>query len=96
MKILAIENERAIIPAEDRSTLLKEEARAVWELHQRSIIREIYFHKDRSQAIMILECSDESEARKILGMLPLVQKRYIQFELYPLVPYPGFDRLFEK
>lgn len=96
MKILAIENERSPIPATERDALLKNEARAVWELCQRSIIREIYFHKERSQAIMILECQDESEAREILGTLPLVRAEYIGFDLYPLIAYPGFARLFEK
>jgi muconolactone delta-isomerase len=95
MKILAIEKDVRPIPPEKRYAVLKDEARAVWDLVERSIIREIYFRKDHSQAIMMLECTDESEARKILGTLPLVQERYIRFDLYPLTPYPGFARLFD-
>jgi hypothetical protein len=30
----------------------------------------------------------------VLGMLPLVQQGLITFEVIPLVPYPGFSRLF--
>ena len=32
----------------------------------------------------------------MLETLPLVQAGLIRFEVIPLVPYPGFGRLFEK
>ena len=32
----------------------------------------------------------------MLDSLPLVQAGLIRFEVIPLVPYPGFERLLEK
>jgi hypothetical protein len=66
----------------------------VWELYQSGVIRELYFRGDRSDAILILECADEGEAQQVLDSLPLVQAGLITFEVIPLVPYPGFGRLF--
>jgi hypothetical protein len=42
----------------------------------------------------VLECASLDEAQEILDTLPLVRDRLIEFELIPLVPYPGFERLF--
>jgi hypothetical protein len=45
---------------------------------------------------LILECADVEEANQLLDSLPLVQEGLIEFEVIPLVPYPGFERLFEN
>jgi hypothetical protein len=37
-----------------------------------------------------------AEASEVLGTLPLVREGLIAFELVPLVPYPGFFRLFAE
>jgi hypothetical protein len=37
---------------------------------------------------------DVEEAKKILETLPLVKENLIEFEIIPLIPYPGFARLF--
>jgi hypothetical protein len=94
VKILAIERDLRPLPEARRSALLLQEARAVWELQQSAVLREIYFHRDRPQAVLVLECGGEMEARTVLGTLPLVAEGYTAFEVYPLVPYPGFARLF--
>lgn len=95
MRIIAIEKDLNSVPQENRESILREEAHAVWGLYQRSIIREIYLHRDRPQAILILECSSENEAADLLNSLPLVEKGYTTFDIIPLVPYPGFSRLFK-
>jgi len=41
-----------------------------------------------------LECADVVEAESLLTTLPLVRAGLIAFEVIPLVPYPGFERLF--
>ena len=94
MKILAIEIE--LPGAEDSAfrALAKEEAARTWELYQAGLIRELYFRKDRSEAVLILECAGVEEAAKLLSTLPLVEMGLIDFELIPLVAYPGFARLF--
>ena len=95
MKILALEKDIQPIPDGLRESILKDEAQAVWQLQQRGVIRELYFHRDRPQAILMLESTDLEDARTILGSLPLVKGNYTAFELLPLAPYPGFARLFD-
>lgn len=95
MKILAMEIETEGVKPEQFAPHLKGEARHVWELYQGGTIRELYFRADRSEAVLILECRDVIEAREKLDSLPLVQAGLIRFEIIPLVPYPGFARLFE-
>ncbi len=96
MKILVIEKDLKPIPAENKEKLLKEEALSVWKLQQNMVVREIYFHASHSQAILMLECESENEARLVLQELPLVKYGYTDFDLYPLSAYPGYSRLFEK
>ena len=67
---------------------------AVWELYKKNFIRELYFRKDKSSAILILESESVEEAEKTLAELPLVKEKLICFEIIPLVAYPGFERLF--
>ena len=94
MKILAMEIETEGVRPEQYRPHLKAEARRVWELYQSGAIRELYFRADRSEAVLILECTDGNEARQILESLPLVQAGLITFDVIPLIPYPGFARLF--
>ena len=96
MKILAIEKEISGTTPEDFQPHLKVEVQKVWELQQQDIIREIYFRADRSCAVLMLECDSIVEAEKILQRLPLVQANLIKFEIIPLKPYPGFERLFDN
>jgi hypothetical protein len=95
MKILAIEHE-SLDAAPDRFTkaLLIAEAQRTWDLHQSGVIRELYFRADRHEAVLVLECAGADEARSVLDTLPLVREKLIGFELIPLIPYPGFARLF--
>ncbi len=95
MKILALEHEVPNLTAGDFQPHLKAETRRVWELYKNGIIREIYFRADQTSAVLVLECADVKEAGNILSTLPLVMENLIRFELIPLVPYPGFERLFE-
>lgn len=94
MKILALEKEVPGKTAADFQPHLSPEAERVWELYQAGVIREIYFCGDRPEAVLILECADATEARETLNTLPLVKEGLIDFEIIPLVAYPGFARLF--
>jgi muconolactone delta-isomerase len=95
MRILAIEHELAQAPPDDFASYLKAEALKAWELYQQGVIRELYFREDRPEAVLLLECATVEEAQKILNTLPLVEAGLIRFEIIPLVPYPGFLRLFK-
>jgi len=95
LKILAIEKDVPGVIEEQFRPHLRAEAARAWELHQIGIIRELYFRQDKSNAVLVLECRDTEEARNILGTLPLVREGLIVFEILPLVPYPGFAKLFD-
>ena len=94
MKILAIEKEYDGKAVEDYQPHLEAEARQVWELYKKGVIREIYFHADQKSAIIILECKNIEDAEENLSTLPLVSEGLIYFEFIPLIPYPGYERLF--
>jgi hypothetical protein len=96
MKILAMEVETEGVTPEQFTPHLEAEARAVWELYQSGVIRELYFRADRPEAVLILECADVTEAQETLAGLPLARAGLIRFDVIPLIPYPGFARLFEK
>jgi hypothetical protein len=94
MRILAIERGVEGKTAEDFEPHLEAETRRVWELYTKDVIREIYFRADERSAVVLLECEGIEEAEEHLSTLPLVRGEVIRFDLIPLVPYPGFERLF--
>jgi hypothetical protein len=96
MKILALEHEISGTTAEQFQQYAIAEAGKIWELHQAGLIRELYFHADKNEAVLMLECGSVIEAQEILKTLPLVQAGLISFEVIPLKAYPGFARLFVK
>ena len=94
MKILAQEREVPGVREEQfTDEILKAEALKAWELHQSGVLRELYFTADRHEAVLVMECADAEEARRYLGELPLVKAGLIAFDVHPLVPYSGFERL---
>ena len=94
MKILALEQDVRGVSDADCLPYLKAEAARVWVLYQSGTIREMYFRGDTHSAVLVLECADLDDARIVLDSLPLVQHNLIAFEVIPLIPYPGFSRLF--
>jgi len=94
MRILAIEVENPGISSHEFTRLQKAEAKIVWRLYQEDFIREMYFRGDQTSAVLLLECSDIAEAQRKLAELPMVSEGLINFDLIPLVPYPGLSRLF--
>ena len=95
MKLIALERPVSGVADEAfTAEILKEEAVRAWDLYQSGAIRELYFRADRQEAVLVLEAQDVATAREILSELPLVRAQFIDFELVPLAPYPGFARLF--
>ena len=94
VKLLALEIEEPGTTPEAFHPHLEAEARAVWELYRAGVVREAYFRTDHHAAVLVLECRDAAHAREVLASLPLVQHRLIRFDLVPLAPYSGFERLF--
>jgi muconolactone delta-isomerase len=96
MKILAIEKEKPGTRPESFRPFLKAEAARIWELNRSGVLREFYFEEGRHRAVLILECVDAPDARAVLASLPLVREKLIEFDIMPLSPYTGFERLFEN
>ncbi len=96
MKILAMEKEIPGVQPDEFARHLKAEALHVWSLYTSGALRETYFRQDRSEAVLILECADATEAAALLDSLPLVKAGLISFDIIPLVPYTGFGRLFSE
>jgi hypothetical protein len=96
MKILALEHELPGAAAGQFLRYANEEARKAWELYQAGVIRELYFRADRTEAVLVLECTSIAEAQETLSELPFAREGLIAFELIPLKAYPGFERLFAK
>lgn len=96
MRIIAIEKETPGLSTRDFIPHLRAEARQGWELYKGGIIREMYFRADKPEAVLILECDSLELAKEHLATLPLVEKGLISFELIPLKPYHGYERLFDK
>ncbi len=96
MKILAMERELPGVQPDQFAQHLKPEALRVWGLYSSGALREMYFTRDGSEAVLMLECSDEHEAVRLLDELPLVRAGLIRFDIFPLVPYTGFARLFSE
>ena len=95
MKVVAISKD---LPGADEEQftedILRAEAGKAWELYQSGILRELYFSADTHEAVLVLECESAEEARRRLAELPLVRAGLIDFDVKPLVAYPGFARLF--
>ena len=97
MMILAIERDVPGVTEEEFKPHLKEEEAArVWEQYQAGLFRELYFRQDQPSAVLVLECTDIEEANAVLNSLPLVKEELIAFDIIPLIPYPGFSRLFAR
>jgi hypothetical protein len=94
MKIIALEKEISTAKPIEFRRRAKAEAKALWNLYLNGIVREFYFRKEKKLAVLILEVKSKAEANSALSKLPYVSKKLIEFELIPLRPYPGFQRLF--
>jgi hypothetical protein len=95
MMILALEREQPGLTAADFAPYLKAEAARAWQLYQSGSIRQLYFNDSQHTAVLMLECASPAEAVVVLDSLPLAAAGLITFEIIPLAPYPGFERLFE-
>jgi hypothetical protein len=94
MKIIALEKEMIGAKTLAFRKYAKAEAKALWQLYLEGIVREFYFRKEKKLAVLILEVKTKQAAQKALSRLPFVKNKLIEFELIPLIPYPGFKRLF--
>jgi hypothetical protein len=96
MKILAIDR---ILPTatEDkiRGVVIKE-ALHIWMLNTKEIIRELYFRKDRPGVVLVLECENVQEAKRILNTFPMVMSGIIDFDIIPVGHFVPYGTLIDR
>jgi hypothetical protein len=90
MKILAIERGLRIPDHDHKTEILKKEALQLFRLLLSGHIREIFFSENRN-VIIILECENVERAYELLNSLPLVNKRYTEYDLIQINPLIGFN-----
>jgi hypothetical protein len=95
MKFLSIEIENQPVNwKEIDPELLKAEARCLFDLQQADRIRQVYFTADTKSAVIEWECDSIDKVYAFIETFPLVKAGLIRFNVIPLVPYSGFNRLF--
>ena len=94
MKIIAIERELKSL-TESAAETYQNEARHVYALYLKDVLREIYMTEAHC-AVIILECESLKQAKQTLDTLPLVQAGAIAFDVHELHPYGGYGRLMRE
>ncbi len=92
MKFLVLTEDVPGVPTGRR--LLRSEARRVWDLYMKGIVREIYFRPDTKEAVLVFEAKDARAVRTAMKALPLAESGAMTYEVIALEPYDGFSRLF--
>jgi hypothetical protein len=95
MKLLSIEIENQPVNwKEVDPELMKAEARRLFDLQQADTIRQVYFKADTKSAVIEWEADSIETVNQIINDFPLVKAGYIHFDVFPLIPYTGYKRLF--
>ena len=95
MKVLAIGHPRSGVRWEHIAPYVGEQARSVWERYESEQVREFYLRADhRPGVVLVLECDDVTEAKRLVAALPVSEADLLDFEIIPLRPYVGFSELF--
>jgi hypothetical protein len=94
VKIIAYDRVMPGVTLEQIRPHLKQEARHAWDLYEKGIIRENYLRTDKPGAVVVLECADVDEARRLFADLPLVQAGLIEFEFMPVGAFTPWGALF--
>jgi len=80
-------------PREAVMTHAREEMRALWDLYQAGIVREMYSPGGLG-AILVLETESIEDAAKHLERLPLLSHQIMSLELMELRPFSALQMLF--
>ena len=91
---LVITHDKPNVNWKEQEQILKQEAKVLWNLQKKGVIRSIWFTKKTREAILIIEAEDSIRTKKIVDTFPLVEKGLISYDIVELVAYDGFERLF--
>ncbi len=93
MQFLSVSRRRteAFSQAEWTPELLEAEGQRVRELYAAGIVRSIWRRKDMPGAVMLIEATNEDEARTAIASLPLAQRGMLEVVVFTaLEAYPAF------
>lgn len=71
----------------DFTPFVESEMKRVYDLKDQGVISEIFFRRDKDDAVLILDCIDESSVIEYLGSLPMVKAGLLEYELIGLRDY---------
>ena len=91
---LVITHDKPNVNWNEQEQLLKQEAKVLWDLQKKNIIRNIWFTKNTREAILIIEEKDSIRTKEIIDTFPLVKEGLITYAIVELVAYDGYERLF--
>ena len=95
MKFLALEIENTSVDWKNIDpAVMKAEARCLYDLQQSDLVRLVYFRTDTKSAVIEFECDSLATVEAAVASFPLVTAGLIHFDIIPLGPYTGFNRLF--
>jgi hypothetical protein len=70
------------------------EIQAVWELYKQGVVREFYTRANEpNRVVLVLESASVEAAWEALATLPFAQLHLIDFDVIPLAPFYGLERL---
>lgn len=96
MKFVAVVLLRADADAATVAGLLPSQLRATWELHLSDDVRSIERIAGRPGAMITFECASEDQVRAHLAALPLETARLVEWSIFAVRPYDGWQQLFVK
>jgi len=91
---LVIIHDKPNVNWKEQEQLLKQEAKVLWDLQKKGIIRSIWFTKNTREAILIIEAEDTIRTTEVVNTFPLVKEGLITYDIVELVAYDGYERLF--
>ena len=91
---IVITHDKPNVNWKEQEQLLKQEAKVLWDLQKKGIIRSIWFTKNTREAILIIEAEDTIRTKEIINTFPLVKECLITYDIVELVAYDGYERLF--
>lgn len=94
MQYLVITSDNGHIEWNLHKESLEKEAVFMWDLHRRGIVRNLWFTKEKNDAILLFEATGKACIEKILHDSPLVGESLLLYQIIELAPYTGFERMF--
>ncbi len=94
MQYLVITSDNGHIEWNLHKESLEREAIFIWDLYRKGIVRNLWFTKDKNDAILLFEAAEKTYIEKILHDSPLAGENLLLYQIIELTSYTGFERIF--